>query len=340
MKHICILNNSTPMDIEITKLHLFLDYYVLLIFIVGCNRKTVYIVLKRYQATGSPCPNLKVPHKKTSTTPEIDAAIIQYSEKHPFEVASKVKETLDINASVDTVKRKLREAGLHGRKAAKKPSLTPHHKECRLLWAENRRFMDWDLIVFSDESMICTSDSGVIWVRRPRNQRFEQKYIAEITKSGRVSISVWGFMWRDSLLDLKLIPGRLTGQRYIDEILEPSVAPFLESHPELVFQQDNASIHTARIVKTYMSAKNIYPLPHPAKSPDVNIIEHIWKQLKMLIGPVNHIKTTDQLWRVTKEAWEILKTEQIHRDIIPKLYASMPKRCQAIIDANGGATKY
>ena len=39
------------------------------------------------------------------------------------------------------------------------------------------------------------------------------------------------------------LDGTLTAQRYISEILEPKVQPFLQQHPQIrYFQQDNASL--------------------------------------------------------------------------------------------------
>ncbi|GFV56634.1 transposable element Tcb2 transposase [Trichonephila clavipes] len=43
--------------------------------------------------------------------------------------------------------------------------------------------------------------------------------------------------------------GTLTGQRYIDDIFRPHVAPFLIGLAGAIFQQDNARPHTARVAQ-------------------------------------------------------------------------------------------
>ena len=43
-----------------------------------------------------------------------------------------------------------------------------------------------------------------------------------------------------------------------------------------VFQQDNASIHTARIVKSFFGENEIEPMFWPACLPDLSPIENLW----------------------------------------------------------------
>ena len=76
-----------------------------------------------------------------------------------------------------------------------------------------------------------------------------------------------------------LIPvvGNLNAQRYIDQILQPVLVPFLQAHPVVsTFQQDNARPHTAQLTTAYMQQNNIRLLPWPAVSPDLSPIEQLW----------------------------------------------------------------
>ena len=47
----------------------------------------------------------------------------------------------------------------------------------------------------------------------------------------------------------------------------------------LIFQQDNTVIHKASITKKYLLEQKIRLLDHPASSPDLNPIEHLWGQI-------------------------------------------------------------
>ena len=210
----------------------------------------------------------------------------------------------------------------------------------RINWCKENEHRDWGSVVFSDETVVCTSDHGVVIVRRPKGTGFDEKYVAEMTRSGRISIACWGMMWREGLLDLVLVPTTLNGPKYRDLILDKHVKPFMHDHPDLIFQQDNASIHRCKVVNTYLEETNIEPLLWPSKSPDLNIIENVWDLLKDEIGPINHITNEVILWYVVKNAWEELKTSEKYRDYVANLYASMPSRCRATIENDRGLTKY
>ena len=56
------------------------------------------------------------------------------------------------------------------------------------------------------------------------------------------SVMVWAGVTSDRRTDLIVVPGILTGQRYIDEIFRPHVVPFLRPMGNNgIFQDDNAS---------------------------------------------------------------------------------------------------
>ncbi|CDR00921.1 unnamed protein product, partial [Oncorhynchus mykiss] len=55
--------------------------------------------------------------------------------------------------------------------------------------------------------------------------------------------------------------------------------PFLQAHPDMTLQHDNATSHTAHSVCDFLQDRNVSVLPWPAKSSDLNPIEHIWDLL-------------------------------------------------------------
>ncbi|XP_064880591.1 integrator complex subunit 4-like isoform X4 [Oncorhynchus nerka] len=65
---------------------------------------------------------------------------------------------------------------------------------------------------------------------------------------------------------------------YREDIL-PRVVPFLQAHPDMTLQHDNATSHAARSVRDFLQGRNVSILPCPAKSLDLNPIEHIWDLL-------------------------------------------------------------
>ena len=74
----------------------------------------------------------------------------------------------------------------------------------------------------------------------------------------------------------------------------------------------------------------------PANSPDLNPIENVWAVLKDRMQkrrPRPHTK--DEMHRAIQEEWAMLRPMDFAMAI-----ESMPARCQAVIEANGGAIKY
>ena len=90
---------------------------------------------------------------------------------------------------------------------------------------------------------------------------------------------VWGGVSQHHRTELVVIAGNLNAVRYREEILLPHVVPFLQAHPDMTLQLDNAISHTAHYVCEFLQDRNVSVLPWPAKSPDLSHIEHIWDLL-------------------------------------------------------------
>ena len=74
--------------------------------------------------------------------------------------------------------------------------------------------------------------------------------------------------------------------------------------------------------------------PWPAHSPDLNPIENAWSIVERHLETVH--PTSDRgLWDAMKEAWDKIDNDQLLR-----LCGSLPRRLQAVKEAQGGHTKY
>ncbi|GFS81445.1 transposable element Tcb1 transposase [Trichonephila clavipes] len=103
------------------------------------------------------------------------------------------------------------------------------------------------------------------------------------------------------------IIGTLKSQRYISEVLEPVVLPYLKGLATAIFQQDNARPHVTRIVQRFFVNHQIELLPLPARSLDLSLIENMWAMVSRRLTQITPpAATPDQLWQRVEAAFGLL----------------------------------
>ena len=158
--------------------------------------------------------------------------------------------------------------------------------------------------------------------------------IAEHDRYGGGSVMVWAGISAQGNTDLHVIDnGTLTAERYVNEILDVPVRPYAGAiGPDFILMDDNARAHRARITNRYLEQAAIVRLDWPARSPDLNPIEHAWICCRSRqVQPA----TVRGLREVLIEEWAQLPQHKLRR-----LIGSMRRRCQAVINAHGHHTRY
>ncbi|KAI6652420.1 hypothetical protein LOD99_7434 [Oopsacas minuta] len=99
---------------------------------VGCSQKSVAEILKKHRLTGT-VRDLAIPGRPRVTTKRQDNLLVRKCKKDRFKTATQIKAEVlseySIKLSTSTVQRRLRGAGLFGRKPRRKPRLTTSTKE-------------------------------------------------------------------------------------------------------------------------------------------------------------------------------------------------------------------
>jgi DDE superfamily endonuclease/Transposase len=246
------------------------------------------------------------------------------------------------NCGIKAIRNALRRHGYRRYVILLKPPLTERHKAIRLQWAYEHRnwtYEQWCLILWSDETWTDTTHHRKAWITRTKDELYHPDCVNPRTKS-KSSWMFWGcffgstkgpgVFWEKSW-------GSINAERYIQHTL-PHVYAMITANPGLRFMQDGASSHTAKKTTKALRQYEIISIQWPALSPDLNPIENLWNTMKdNLQREHGHVlkPTRDQLRAWIMEAWNSIRDDQLKA-----LIESMPYRCQAVIDANGGHTRF
>lgn len=308
----------------------------------GISSKTVntWVLNEKNRGTLERKPRSGRPRK---TTPREDKMIVRKSVKDPRLTAPVIladfNQTNTNKIAVSTVKRRLKEAGLNGRRPSKKPLISKKNRIARLKFCKERLHWtekEWSKVLWSDESKYnLFSSDGIRFVRRPVNERNKVRYQVPTIKHGGGSVMVWGCFSRDCVGPLHRINGIMDRFVYEEILNQHMIQHGRRKMPRgWIFQQDNDPKHTSNHIKEFFRKKKIRVLEWPSQSPDLNPIEHLWEELDRRIRIVNYTKP-DDLFIALEREWKNLPIETLM-----KVVDSMPSRCRAVIDAKGYATKY
>lgn len=311
---------------------------------VGTTSRTIRRLTQRLRETGKTADTPRSGRPRV-TTPAQDRRMVTSHLRDRFMAATVTARMTpgqhNERISAQTVRNRLRAEGLRARRPFVGPVLTRQHKQARLAWSqEHLRWtrQQWKNVLFTDESRFAlTTGDGRIRVYRRRNERYaEACTLQRDSYGGGGSIMVWGGISHDHRTPLVVIEGGLNATRYRDEVLTPQVLPFRDRHPGMILQQDNATCHTARLTRNFLQTNDIQVMPWPAKSPDLNPIEHAWDILDRRVRSRPHQpQTLQELRQAILEEWDRIPQQQL-----TNLVKSMRRRCSAAINARGGNTGY
>ncbi|GFV36824.1 transposable element Tcb1 transposase [Trichonephila clavipes] len=145
--------------------------------------------------------------------------------------------------SARTIRRRLQQSGLSAIRLSLGLPLTQNRRRLRRQWCDERRMWmaEWNEVVFTDESCICLQhhDGWIrVWIRR--GVMMLNSFVMHRHTGPAPGIMVWDGIGYHPRTPLARIADTLNSQRYISDVLDPVVLPYLHGLAKAIFQQDNA----------------------------------------------------------------------------------------------------
>lgn len=192
----------------------------------------------------------------------------------------------------------------------------------------------WRKIIFSDEKKF--NLDGPDGYRYYWHDTRKEPRLLSRRQMGGGSVMMWAAIGYERKSPIVLLDGRVNSAQYLN-LLRVQANNFEDmAGPDYYFQQDNAPIHTARVVKNWLESEQIRLLEWPARSPDLNIIENVWGLLtRDVYADARQFDTKNELKRAIQASWE-----RIDQQIIKNLFDAIPNRIFEVIRSNGNITKY
>ena len=156
--------------------------------------------------------------------------------------------------------------------------------------------MNFDQVAFTDEARfsLCGPDQFMSWqLINESSAIFRER---KAFNGG--GILVHGTLAPYGQLLLLKIDGTLNSQKYI-QILKNVGFTFLETQcgQNWILQQDNARQHIAKSTQSFFQETNTTTIQWPPYSPDLSLIENVWKIIKDDVYDGPNANSMDDLWK-------------------------------------------
>lgn len=246
------------------------------------------------------------------------------------QVSWKLRDQRNVSVSRTTVWRYLKSVEWISARPTKRVPLSNLQKERRIIWVNDNVHRNWKREIFSDETIFQARSNKVRVWGKSRKFVYKSRNVAKV--------HVWGAISHRGTVGIYFLePGQtINSEVYCEKILADVLQPNAERlyGNDYTFQQDNAPPHVSKFTMEWFEWQNIDIMTWPANSPDLNPIENLWNWMAIELEK-KRVTTVEAMKEALQEIWD-----GITPDFLQNYIESMPKRCQDVLEANGGSINY
>lgn len=304
-------------------------------------------LVNRLRSTGSCIPQRgRHGHHQSALSSELEIDILAYFASYPHASVRSAESELGVSSA--TVWRTLQRHGWRPYSLHFHQALLPSDYQRRF------DFCNWALakedelpnflrnVIFTDEC--CFAQDGTINLHNEHFWSDRNEYVVrQINHQHRFATNVWCGIWNNRLIGPILYQGTLTGDRYLNLILNSAVSDFLDELPLAIrqhiwYQQDGAGPHNhSRVIRWLQSEfPNRWiglrgPVEWPPRSPDLTPLDfYLWGHLRCLVYATQPTNITDLCMRIERACRQITAAE------LERVQNAIINRLQLCIGVNGG----